>query len=80
MRQTTNTAVARSVGQTARLLGMSTGNQTRAAAAHSAWFMAEVEQAVREADNPDTQWLSHDEVMARLSQRRTKYAKTMNGA
>jgi len=30
------------------------------------WFLAEVEEAVREADDPHTEWIPHDEVMARV--------------
>lgn len=32
------------------------------AAAHDAWFRHEVEQAVREADNPDAEWNSQEQV------------------
>src|SRR5262249_30964239 len=30
---------------------------------HDAWFRAEVEQGLREADDPATQWLRHEQVM-----------------
>lgn len=39
------------------------------AAAYDAWFRAEVEAGLKEADDPDTQWVSHDDAMARMHQR-----------
>lgn len=51
------------------------------AAAHDAWFKGEVEQAIKEADDPVTQWVSHETVMTKLAKRRAKYAKaTKEGA
>lgn len=47
------------------------------AAAHDAWFRAEVEAGIKEADDPATQWVSHDDVMERLAKRRAKYAKDL---
>jgi len=47
------------------------------AAAHEAWFRAEVEQAITEAEDPNTQWGSHEAVMAKLSKRRANYAKAL---
>jgi len=44
------------------------------AAAYDAWFRAEVEQAVREADSPGTKWLSHEEVKAKWAKRRARLA------
>lgn len=37
-----------------------------AAREHDEWFRAEAEEAVREADDPDTPWIPHEDVMARL--------------
>lgn len=50
------------------------------AAAHDAWFKGEVEQALKEAEDPATQWISHDKVMTKLAQRRAKYAKALKGS
>jgi hypothetical protein len=36
--------------------------RTHAAAAHDAWFRAEVEKAIAEADAPDAIWIPHEEV------------------
>lgn len=47
------------------------------AAAHDAWFKAEVEQALKEADDPATQWVSHEAVMTKLAKRRAKYTKAI---
>lgn len=35
-------------------------------AAHDAWFRAQVDAGVKEADDPTTQWISHEESMARM--------------
>jgi hypothetical protein len=32
-------------------------------AGHDAWFCAEVEQGLREAGDPVTQWIPHEQVM-----------------
>jgi len=47
------------------------------AAAHDAWFRSQVEAGIKEADDPSTQWVSHDDVMDRLAKRRAKYAKAL---
>jgi hypothetical protein len=43
------------------------------AAAHDAWFRTEVEQAVREADEPATQWISQGEAKRQSAGRREKW-------
>jgi hypothetical protein len=40
-----------------------------AAAEHDAWFRAEVEIGLKEADDPDTRWIPHEEAMAGLDAR-----------
>ena len=30
---------------------------------HQAWFRAEVEQSLREADDPNVEWVPHDEIL-----------------
>lgn len=47
------------------------------AAAHDAWFKGEVEQAIKEADDPTTEWISHETVMTKLAKRRAKYVKAL---
>lgn len=48
------------------------------AAAHDAWFRAEVEAGIKEADDPNTKWVSNDDVMDRLAKRRAGYAKKLS--
>ena len=43
------------------------------AAAHDAWFRTEVEQALREADEPATQWISQGEAKRQSAGRREKW-------
>ncbi len=45
------------------------------AAAHDKWFRAQVEQALAEADDPATVWLSNEEVKAHSAARRAEWAK-----
>lgn len=47
------------------------------AAAHDAWFRAEVEQAIREADSPDAKWVPHEEVMRRSAIKRAEWRKKL---
>jgi predicted transcriptional regulator len=44
----------------------------RAEREHDEWFHAEVEEALREADDPSTQFFSHEEVMAEVRARLEK--------
>jgi hypothetical protein len=45
------------------------------AAAHDAWFRAEVEQGIKEADDPSTQWVPNEVVNATSAKRRAAWAK-----
>jgi NADPH-dependent glutamate synthase beta subunit-like oxidoreductase len=45
------------------------------AAAHDKWFRAQVEQALHEADDPTTVWLSNEEVKAHSAARRAEWLK-----
>ena len=45
------------------------------AAAHDKWFHAQVEQALHEADEPATVWLSNEEVKANSAARRAEWLK-----
>lgn len=47
------------------------------AAAYAAWFRAQVDAGIKEADDPATQWVSHEDVMDRLAKRRTRYARDL---
>lgn len=41
------------------------------AAAHDAWFRGQVQAALREADDPATEWVAHEVVKIDLQQQRT---------
>lgn len=49
--------------------------QAHQAAAHDKWFRAQVEQALQEADDPATIWLSNEEVKAHSAARRAEWLK-----
>lgn len=38
------------------------------AAAYDTWYRAQVDAGIKEADDPATQWISHEESMARMHQ------------
>jgi predicted transcriptional regulator len=40
--------------------------------AHEAWFRAEVEQAIREADDPAAEWVPHDMVKQDMARERAQ--------
>lgn len=44
--------------------------QAHAALVHDRWFREQVSQAVKQADDPSTQWLSNEVVMAQSAKRR----------
>lgn len=44
--------------------------RAHAAAEHDVWFRTEVQAALIEADDPATQWVSHEEAKAEWAQRR----------
>ncbi len=50
------------------------------AASHAAWFRAEVEQALREADDPATEWLSDEAVKTRSAEYRARWRARGSGA
>ncbi len=50
------------------------------AAAHDAWFRAQVEHGLQEADDPNTQWVSNETVKATSAKRRTAWAKKAQAA
>jgi hypothetical protein len=49
-----------------------------AAAAFDKWFRAEVEQAIQEADDPNTKWISNDDVKAESAKRRAIWSQRAN--
>lgn len=49
--------------------------QQRAAREHDAWFRAEVEQAMREADDPSVKRIPQEEIAAKWHRRRAELVK-----
>jgi len=49
--------------------------QQRAAREHDAWFRAEVEQGIREANDPNVKRIPHEEISAKWRRQRTKLVK-----
>lgn len=49
--------------------------QDKEAIAHDAWFRAEVEQGLKEADDPNTQWVSNEEAKAIFAKKRAELLK-----
>ena len=50
------------------------------AAAYDKWFRAEVDVAITEADDPNTQWVSTEDVMAESAKRRAAWHQRAAGA
>ncbi len=50
--------------------------RAHAAAEHDAWFRAEVEQAIREADAPNAVWISNEEVEHKSEIRRAEWLRS----
>jgi hypothetical protein len=53
--------------------------QTHAAAAHDKWFRAQVAQAVREADDPNAEWVSNEDANKRWAKQRAGLVKRAEG-
>jgi hypothetical protein len=51
-----------------------------AAAAHDKWFRAEVEKALQEADDPNTEWVPHAAVKADMAKQRAALLKRIKGS
>lgn len=45
------------------------------AAEHDAWFREQVDQAIKEADDPKTKWVSHADAMADMHRHLDKLEK-----
>ncbi len=50
----------------------------RQAREHDAWFRAEVEQGLREADDPEVELIDHEEVAEGWRRMREQWAKKIN--
>lgn len=50
--------------------------RAHAAAAHDKWFREQVAQAIKEADDPATEWVSNDAVKAESAKRRAVWRRT----
>jgi hypothetical protein len=50
------------------------------AAAYDKWFRSEVDAAIKEADDPSTQWVSSDDVTAESAKRRALWRQRAAGA
>ena len=46
---------------------------------HDSWFRDEVERALREADDPSVNRISHEDVLSRWHQQRAVWAKSWGG-
>jgi predicted transcriptional regulator len=62
-------AVHRPASQLVRELMREFVQAQRAAREHDAWFRAEVEEGLREANDPDAPRIPHDEVMSKMKAR-----------
>lgn len=49
------------------------------AAAHDRWFREQVEEALREADDPNTEWIPHDVVKQDMARQRAELLARING-
>ena len=54
--------------------------QTHAAAAYDKWFRAEVAEGIKEADDPATEWISHEDVKKSWAIKRAELAKRAGSA
>lgn len=48
--------------------------QAHEAASHDKWFREQVEQGIKEADDPNTLWVSNEEAEARATERRARWS------
>ncbi len=53
--------------------------RTYQAAEHDKWFRAQVEEALKEADDPNTQWISHEDAKAGWAKKRAELMKRIEG-
>ncbi|HLP70630.1 MAG TPA: hypothetical protein VK181_24250 [Rhizobium sp.] len=53
--------------------------RTHEAAAHDQWFRTQVEEAISEADDPNTEWVSHEELKQGIARQRARLLARING-
>ncbi len=53
--------------------------RTHEAAEHDKWFRAQVEKAIKEADDPTTKWVSDEEAKTGWARKRAELAKLVKG-
>ncbi|EYR84215.1 hypothetical protein [Shinella sp. DD12] len=54
--------------------------RTHEAAAHDKWFREQVEAAVKEADDPNTEWVPHEIVKQDMARQRTELLARIKGS
>jgi predicted transcriptional regulator len=67
----------RTAAQLLRALMREAVEGKRAMREHDAWFRAEVEKALKEADDPNVRLIPHSRVKADLRRQRAKFAKRL---
>lgn len=63
------------VGQRSRPDTSAALKRAHAAAGHDQWFRAQVEEALRVADDPNTSWVSHEDATASWAEKRAQLVK-----
>jgi hypothetical protein len=53
--------------------------RTHEAAEHDKWFRAQVEEAIKEADDPNTKWVMHEDAEASWAKKRAELVKRIEG-
>ena len=54
--------------------------RTHQAATHDKWFHEQVALGIKEADDPNTQWVSHEEAQSTWAKKRNDLAKRIKGS
>ena len=49
------------------------------AVAHDQWFRAQIEQGIKEADDPNTQWVTHEDAKTSWAKKRAELARRIEG-
>lgn len=53
--------------------------RTHEAAAHDRWFRGQIEEAIKEADDPNTEWVSHEVVKQEMARQRAELLARIKG-
>ena len=69
----------RTVAQLLRVLMRGAVRRRQEAGEHDAWFRGEVEQGMREADDPDVRRIPHEYVRSNWRQQRAELVKRASG-